>query len=301
MEITFELKFTGAQSDQHVIDMYDSSQAVAGFQRTLALTTHLILNGEVITQAPSLANAQILSFPIQEGSWKAAAIIVPAAAVLLSAPSDSLPGFLIYSGVQHVIKRASGADINYDDGPLLEQLEAHRTLNDKKIDISRLDSVIEKCENSIANIHRPIVNSKTANQADINCILGPSPLPTVARLNESTYEYISKTIKSDLENFYRVKVSSYNINTFMGRAYSPDLGVRTIPFTVQENARMPKNVSRIINSLSENAAAKNDDNGFVFFRCIRRESVSGRLKSVLVAEVLTETEMELLRAQNSQY
>jgi len=68
--LTLTLSFEGNSADDHAIDLYDVSSALLGFERTLALTTHLILNQEVITQAPSLKNAQILSFPSKEGSWK---------------------------------------------------------------------------------------------------------------------------------------------------------------------------------------------------------------------------------------
>ncbi len=69
-QIQFTLSYTGKNADENEIDLYDISQALIGFQRSLALTTHLILNGEIITQAPSLKNAKIFSTPPEEGSWK---------------------------------------------------------------------------------------------------------------------------------------------------------------------------------------------------------------------------------------
>jgi hypothetical protein len=58
LEVT--LRFRGQTSDQHAIDLYDVSQALIGFERSLALTTHLILNDEIITQAPALKGAKYL-------------------------------------------------------------------------------------------------------------------------------------------------------------------------------------------------------------------------------------------------
>lgn len=52
--INFDLSFGGGITDRHQIDFYDVSQALIGFQRSLALTTHLVVNGEIITQSPSL-------------------------------------------------------------------------------------------------------------------------------------------------------------------------------------------------------------------------------------------------------
>jgi hypothetical protein len=68
IEIT--LSFNGGAADKNEINFYDVSQALIGFERSLALTTHLVLNGEIITQAPALKGAEILAIPPTEGSWK---------------------------------------------------------------------------------------------------------------------------------------------------------------------------------------------------------------------------------------
>jgi hypothetical protein len=72
----FTLKYSGALADDSRLDFYDVSQALIGFQRSLALTTHLVLTGEIITQAPSLDKAQIFLDTPEPGSWKITAIIV---------------------------------------------------------------------------------------------------------------------------------------------------------------------------------------------------------------------------------
>lgn len=288
----FEIRFTGGLADQNTVDLYDVSQAIEGFQRTLAITTHLVLNGEVITQAPALKNAQILSVPFQEGSWRAAAIIVPAAAVLLSASDSSLPGFLIKSAFSYVVQEATGVEIDYESGTLQEQLEDHRTLNDKKLDRSRLDSVVEKCENSIKKMHRPIVKSKTAERAELNCEVDRDPKRNLAVLNGSTFEYVSKTVKSELYDIVKVKVSSYNINTFMGRVFSDEFGNRTVPFTLMDSAKRGDQIARIIGSMSANAVERNSEFGYIFFECRKYESVTGRLKGLMVSNVFTEAQMK---------
>jgi hypothetical protein len=73
--LEIELSYIGAEADEHELDFYDASVALIGFQRSLAITTHLILNGEVITQAPALKGARILALPPEEGSWKIKAAV----------------------------------------------------------------------------------------------------------------------------------------------------------------------------------------------------------------------------------
>jgi len=43
------LSYSGALANNNAIDMYDAARGLAGFHRSLALTTHLMLNGEIIT------------------------------------------------------------------------------------------------------------------------------------------------------------------------------------------------------------------------------------------------------------
>jgi len=47
--VEFSLSFEGDRADRHELDFYDAAQAMLGFQRSLAITTHLVLNGKVIT------------------------------------------------------------------------------------------------------------------------------------------------------------------------------------------------------------------------------------------------------------
>ncbi|WP_455750023.1 DUF7946 domain-containing protein [Rhodobacter capsulatus] len=58
MEI--KLSYTGRTAEAHQLDFYDAAQAMVGFQRSLALTAHLVINGTIITQAPSLKGAKRL-------------------------------------------------------------------------------------------------------------------------------------------------------------------------------------------------------------------------------------------------
>lgn len=75
--IKFILKYEGGDADNHLLDFYDAAQALDGFQRSLAITTNLVINGNIITQSTSLKNAKMLVSPPKEGSWEIATIIVP--------------------------------------------------------------------------------------------------------------------------------------------------------------------------------------------------------------------------------
>ena len=79
--VKFCLSYKGNESDSQQIDLYDVSQALIGFQRSIALTTHLVINGEIITQAPALKGARILAAPAKEGSWEIEATLLVGGAI----------------------------------------------------------------------------------------------------------------------------------------------------------------------------------------------------------------------------
>src|SRR6266404_3669458 len=115
--VKFTLSFEGAASDQHLIDLYDVSQALIGFQRSLALTSHLVINDEIITQAPSLKGASILALPPKEGSWEIVGLVITGVAAvgykLGTAPRNTPLGHLIFSLYDYVVKESLGFHVDY--------------------------------------------------------------------------------------------------------------------------------------------------------------------------------------------
>ena len=57
--IDISLIYRGNESDVGRIDLYDIGRALVGFQRSMALTIHAVINDEVITQATSLRGAAL--------------------------------------------------------------------------------------------------------------------------------------------------------------------------------------------------------------------------------------------------
>lgn len=161
--LKISLSYDGQAANVSEIDLYDVAQALIGFQRSLALTTHLVLNDEIITQAPSLKGAQIFTRPAEEGSWKITAIIVSALYTLGTAQKDTPVGNLISSVYDYVISESLGFHVDYDK-TLGQQYEEYKKSKEPKVEPlpqHRLDSLIEKCEFAIKEMHRPIIKSAT--------------------------------------------------------------------------------------------------------------------------------------------
>ncbi len=289
--LSFTLSYEGRDSDEHEIDFYDVSQALVGFQRSLAITTHLVLNGQVITQAPSLKNAQIIAVPPEEGSWKITALVIAAgtAAYNLGTISKDTPlGNLIHSAYDYTISETLGFYVDYESSLGQQYKELQEDKNNKLpiLDQGRFDSVVEKSEVAIKNMHRPIVGSNTAAKAKIMVGDDENKQTIGESLTSETYDYITYEDKSD--NFDDVigRISSYNINTYKGRIYLEEES-RPIPFEIVNDAKTKENINLITNSLSNNARDRNEASGDIKCRVYKVTSRTGRLKKLLLCEVNT--------------
>lgn len=289
------LSFNGNLADEHQLDFYDASQALAGFQRTLALTTHLVLNGKVITQAPSLQNAQILIYPPSEGSWKLNAKVAITAATLTgiyqlgTAPKDTPLGHLMYSAYDYVISESVGFHVDYEKtlGESYDEMKSNERQQLPILEQSQFDSIIEKCENSIKQMHRPISASESAEAAEISWIRQSITKRFSTRLDKKSYEYIAVTHQSDRPERLVGKVSSFNINTNNGRIFIPDLR-RPIAFTLSESARNFTINEKILQNLNLNSRerfGKGSNGGLITLVGYRNTSSNGRLKSFRVVDV----------------
>jgi hypothetical protein len=276
-----KLKFEGGLSDNHVLDFYDASRAMVGFQRSLALTTHLVMNGEIITQAPALKNAEILATTPAPGSWEVIATIVGAAWVAGTASRDTPLGHVLHSIYDYVVANALGFHVDYNKS----LYQSHReNLEARKITPEKLDSLTEKVENSIADMHRPIVASGSANSAKIYLIDYSGQHQIGPEMSRMTYDYISNTIRRDEIVKHDGLVSSYNINTYKGRIFIPE-EARPIPFELEEEARHYDQINLVVSSLRSNATSINEMNGSISMYGRRLEAPSGRLKALLVNRV----------------
>lgn len=276
-----KLKFEGRLSDNHVLDFYDAARAMVGFQRSLALTTHLVMNGEIITQAPSLKNAEILVSTPEAGSWELIASIVGAAWVAGNASRDTPLGHLLYSVYDYVVANTLGFHVDYEKS--LYQAYKER-LEEKNITPEKLDSLMEKTESSISDMHRPIIASESANQAKLFWLTHGSPEQIGPDMTELSFDYISRTIRREEVIEHDGLVASYNVNTFKGRIFLP-IEQRPIPFELDESARTIENVELITSSLHSNATDRSSQGGMITVHGQRLESSTGRLKALIVQDI----------------
>lgn len=293
--LTLELVFRGSDAQGGRLQFYDASQALVGFERVVSLTNHLLLNGEVITQSPSARGFEVFLLPPEEGSWKAVLAVVFGTALTVGVASkDSALGYLAVSALDYVIQESLGFEVDFDEmlGPQIERAFEQKAIPNK-LSGDRFDSLIEKVEPGLRQCHRPIVFSESATNAQVNWNIGSSRGVMDGFLDENTYEYIARTVRSDDLQDFTGSVSSYNMNTFKGRIYIESLQ-RTVPFELAEAARSALAQSLIAGSLYENTVRSGVFKNLVVLRGFRNDSVNGRLKNIFVIEVNPKPNQKLL-------
>ena len=276
-----KLTFDGGLAENHVLDFYDAARALTGFQRSLALTAHLVLNGEIITQAPSLKNIEILTTTPAAGSWEIVATIVGGIWAVANAGKETPIGHMLFSVYNYVISNTLGFNVDYKES-LYKRYQS--SLAEKNITHEKLDSLMEKVESSISDIHRPIIASKSANSAKLFFINHKEKLQIGPEFSYLTYDYISRTIIVDQEIKHSGLVSSYNLNTYKGRIFLLDEG-RPIPFELTDAAKTSPQINLIVSSLRSNAVERFTAAGNVNLYGKRLETSTGRLKALLVSKV----------------
>lgn len=284
--ITFTIQFTGKESDAHLIDFYDVARALEGFQRSLALTTHLVVNGEIITQAPALKGARILARPPEDGSWKTTAVVLAGIYSATTAPMDTPLGHVVHSIYDLLISESLGFHVDYEKslGQLYEE-HKKKKIESPRVEQHQIDSLIDKCASSISEIHRPIYKNKTALQANIFSSVGAQTRPVGASFTFETFQYMNEEFTEEVPEIIEGKISSYSSNSFTGRVYVSSEGW-AVPFDISESGRTEQNIRLLVTSLSVNAVKEFDSEwSSVYCWVLKTKSRSGRLKRYVIVDV----------------
>jgi hypothetical protein len=282
---SFSLSYDGGLAEGHELDFYDISQALIGFERSLALTTHLVLNVVIFTQAPYLQGARITARPPNEGSWEIfAAVYLLGKAIykIGTTPRDTPAGHLVSSIYDYVVSHTVGVHVDYSK-TLGAQIEEADNSQQKRIPQYKMDSLAEKCEGAIAQIHRPIVKTKTAKYAKLIAHTSAGVKQIGPTLDQGTYDYIAHTIPSEKPSQIVGRVSSYNRNSFKGRIFDLAEG-RPIPFELSSDSRDTESTGAIAESLRLNVISQGRL-GDLACEAIRLTSRTGLLKRYIITQV----------------
>jgi hypothetical protein len=194
---------------------------------------------------------------------------------------------LLISAYDYVISESLGFHVDFDKtlGKQYEELQEGRrkAAPIPKPTQSKMDALIEKCEPSIREMHRPIYASQTATTASVEYKFKRG-VSNSQPLTIETFEYVNTSELEDVPSEFVGKVSSYNINTYKGRLFT-EADHRPVPFVLLEPARTLGQIALITRSLDANAVRRLDGAADIKVSAFRNLSVTGRLKNLVVTNV----------------
>jgi hypothetical protein len=136
-EYKLRFVYTGGDAEDNRLDLYDGAVSLQGIARSLAITTHAFINGEVRTRADIAHGASLYLYPSRRGSFVLEAAVWMTAAVASG---------VFYDFIRYTYKEAVGAldDSDEPGGALEKRIEPT---------LGELPAVLES---SLTSVHRPI-------------------------------------------------------------------------------------------------------------------------------------------------
>jgi hypothetical protein len=136
------------------------------------------------------------------------------------------------------------------------------------------------------DMHRPILFSGTATNANVISRTGHEEKPIGVELDHETADYIYHNILSDAPSDYIGEVTGYNSRTFKGRIFVATEH-RILSFFLEETCRSASDLLLITRSLTADTQKGEQYARFrkIRFRALTYKSKSGRLKSFRIISV----------------
>lgn len=219
----------GTDATNSNIDLYDLSTALYGFHRSLAITGHYLFNEEIITRAPYAKGVRIITSPPVEGSFGIVATILGVATIIGLAPKDTPVGHAFGSLYAQIIFKCTGKQLDYS------KILGQEKIDQIEIETSKLESLAQKVETSVKNIHRPIMTQSALTSS----IAVGDQHPII--LDSQTLDLTNKLIIDTDPTQFAGRVAGYSANTRSGMIYSLR-EKRAIPFELERGIDIDSSV-----------------------------------------------------------
>jgi hypothetical protein len=261
-EIPLTIKYDTPTDRSGRIDLYSGPKSIFGFAKVIQLSTHLILNQEVISRSTRAKSADFYMLPSREGSFIQEIIIIvqnyPAESISSTIAVNVLSNH-ISDALKWLIKSAVGA-INEEYKPLEQRLgsDLEPYFDDLQV---VLDGPIREAHNFVERL------GGTVALLDANG-------NEMVTFNDDTLDYIKDEHLSDQFEKITGHVTRYNVLTGNGRLKDYRNG-NVIPFRPE---RSFKNHLDLSWSLREVDNGRNGDLRFTVKRVRNARKETKRLK-----------------------
>lgn len=209
-EVKFIVRYTGGNTDNHKINLYDAATSIQGLSRALAISTNAFLNdGQVRTKVDKIKNVEFFLKPSRTGSFVENISIIFSDEVITTLGAAGLVKYF-WDWIEFTWRIASGK-------------EGANTPNEKfnKNILSNNPKLKEKIRSSLKdpllNLHKPI-----STESDIKIeIRRPSKGPIIT-FDKLSYDKIKSVQESEIVEGIIGNVTKYNHLTKYGRFYDDD-------------------------------------------------------------------------------
>lgn len=261
-EIPLALKYNLPSEKRGRIDLYSGPKSIFGFAKIIQLSTHLILNHEVISRSTRAKGAEFHMLPSKEGSFVQQVIVV-----VQNYPAESLASTIainvlsnhISDALKWLVKSASGL-IDEEYKPFEPRLgtDLEPYFDDLQV---VLDGPIREAHNSVERLGGNVTLLDTHGNE-------------IVTFDEDTLGYIKEANLSDQHEEITGHVTRYNVLTGNGRL-KDYRNNKVIPFSPDRSFKNHLDLSWSLREVDQN---RDGDLKFAVRRVLNARQETKRLR-----------------------
>lgn len=216
--IFLKLKYEGGDANDNRLNFYDGAQSLFGIAKSIQISTHFLINLEIIKRSTALSGASVYILPSKKGSFEQFIQIVFENQEFIKSVGTNIFSNYVGDYFKYSLSKSLGISKN-DDEKTLRRFK-NRLLTDAEPHFDELSSVME---GPLIESHRTI--EKSGGTIDI--IIGRKN--SIAKLDEQTLEYVQTRDENPNAEEVFGHVTRYNVISGNGRFYDNKEG-KVIPF-----------------------------------------------------------------------
>ncbi|WP_085612064.1 MULTISPECIES: hypothetical protein [unclassified Pseudomonas] len=233
MKITFVIRYHDGASKFHGLNMYYGADSFGGMAEAVALTTHAIVNNEILTQTPSTKGFSLDFKESHEGSYIQKFILE-----FTDADAIRVVEYLRPAGFMELMTFHLASPLGLN--PKIESDVAKRWFRSYMNDS---ETLLERLSRPLTRIHHPVSGQ------GYQVTLFKSRTPFLS-FNERTLDYLSGSEVNDRAEELLMGVSRFNARTGTGR-FIEDEQSDSISFSPLKAGLTRKAKSLLANSLKD--------------------------------------------------
>ncbi|WP_278941466.1 hypothetical protein [Pseudomonas helleri] len=264
MNFTFNVKFDTGESNFDGLNMYYGADALSGFAEAISITTHAIVNNNVVTQTPAVKGFKLDFKEAHTGSY-----IQKVCLEFTDAEAVRVVNHLRPKGFIELLNFHLAAPLGLNPKIVSDAaIRWHRSSMDDS------EKLLDRLVGPLKKIHHPVYGQgyKVVLYKDRTPMLG---------FNANTFDYLTGSTINDRVEVVEAAVSRFNARTFTGRIIEAE-DADSISFAPLKAGLVRPSRVILVNSLKDLTEGKFTKVGLEVRRVLSRD---GRTKHLIVQSV----------------